>query len=82
MRVFCFDLIRNGDLVSHLHCDESVAAPVSSATQSSLSITAVVETKALATYGYDESVTTHSFVVVSADTNLIFKDVSDLKELT
>ena len=50
MRMFCFDLIRNGDLVLHLH--------------------------------YDESVATYSFVVVNADTNLIFKDVSDMKELT
>ena len=31
---------------------------------------------------YDESVTTHSFVVVNADTNLILEDASDLKELT
>ena len=30
---------------------------------------------------YDESVTAHSFVVVNADMNLIFKNMSDVKEL-
>ena len=39
-----------------------------------------VETKVPTTHGHDKPVIVHSFVVVNADTNLIFKDVSDLKE--